>query len=355
MSTIASWTILNNEIDFLPDILEHHLPWLDFMYFLDTGSTDGSLEFLRLQAENNPKIIVQEYHTKFTPQYDKKWEEMSNPFPEVEVRNYALEQVEKLGCEWLIQLDGDEVFLSSTREIIERNLQYSIFGHSTINPVEELKKHPIERRHGNILYDPHARIWKSNLKIRYQNNPAFKSKQYHCIPILNGKHIYHSPKIKFFSELIHFHLHWLYGKKVERFYSSLSPLEIAQKQTNPDYWKDKLPEFIYKQRESWLLHDLQTQIIKYPFEKTINKKLTSELIEHLLSDIVKQMMRLAQKGLIFIPESLYPILEISNENQGTMTLSFQYNEKKISGESGLKILLENRVVALTQSVAELAS
>jgi hypothetical protein len=140
MTSLASWTIINNEIDFISDILEYHLPWLDKMYFLDTGSADGTLEFLKEQANLNSKIIVKEYHTKYIPQYEKKWEEMKNPFPEVEVRNFALEEVEKLECEWLIQLDGDEIFLDLTKNIIENNSFYSILGHSTINPVEDLKK-----------------------------------------------------------------------------------------------------------------------------------------------------------------------------------------------------------------------
>lgn len=252
MTTITSWTIINNEIDFIADILNHHLPFLDSMYFLDTGSTDGTLELLREKAKDNPKIIVQEYHTKFVPQYEKKWEEMHEPFPEIEVRNFALQEVEKLNSDWLIQLDGDEVFLSSTCQIIEDNNNYSILGHSTINPVEDLNKHPIERRHGNILYDPHARIWKNNLGIRYQQNPAFKNKQYHCIPILNNKHIYHSPKIKFVSDPIHFHLHWMYGKKVERFYPLLSNKEIATGQKSPEQWKSFLPEAFLQRREEWL-------------------------------------------------------------------------------------------------------
>ena len=255
MVSIASWTIINNEIDFIADIVDYHIPWLDFMYFLDTGSTDGTLEFLQSQAKKNSKILLQEYHTKFTPQHEKKWEEMSNPFPEVEVRNFALEQVEKLGSNWLIQLDGDEVFLSSTKKIIDQNETYSILGHSTINPVEELKKHPIERRHGNVLYDPHARIWKNGLGIRYQNNPAFKTKQYHCIPVLNKKHIYHSPKIKFISEPIHFHLHWMYGTKVEKFYPQLNSLEINQIQPDPIQWKNLLPEIFFQRRKEWLISD----------------------------------------------------------------------------------------------------
>jgi hypothetical protein len=338
MTSLASWTIVNNEIDFLPDIIAHHLPFLNKMYFLDTGSTDGTLDFLREQ--NNPKIVVQEYHTKYTPQYEKKWEEMSNPFPEVEVRNFALEEVEKLDCEWLIQLDGDEVFLSSTREIIEQNSSYSILGHSTINPVEDLKKHPIERRHGNVLYDPHARIWKKGLGIRYKNNPTFQNKQYHCIPVLNDKHIYHSPKIKFVSDPIHFHLHWMYGKKIERFYSQLSPIEIARNQTSSVAWEERLPNIFFQRRKAWLIQDLQEKIISEPFFKSFfNQKQNSDTLPNLEEEILRTMKMLNSKNLISLPSDFYPKLKISTNDPSQIEVYFLWNEKLHSGMDGLVILL----------------
>lgn len=335
--TVISWTIINNEIDFLPDILDYHLPWLDKMYFLDTGSTDGTLEFLR--AQNNNKIVVQEYPVKFTPQYEKKWEEMAQPFPEVEVRNFALEQVEKFGSDWLLQLDGDEVFISSVKFIIEENKNYSIIGHSTINPVEALKKHPIERRQGHILYDPHARIWRNGLGIRYQNNPAFAGKQYHCIPVLNGRHIYHSPKIKFIPDPIHFHLHWMYGKKVERFYPQMTALEIASKQEKPNSWQNLLPDIFFQRRQERLLLSLKEKILIEPFEKFRNKKQNSETVDNLTGDILNAMRHLENQKQILIPMNFYPHLQASQHDQSSIEIYFRHNEKIISGTEGLLTLI----------------
>ena len=90
---IVTWSIVNNEIDFIADVIDYHLLWVDAMYVLDTGSTDGTLEVLRHKAKDNSKLIVEEYHTKYHPEYEVPWEEMKNPFPEVDVRNFAIKDI----------------------------------------------------------------------------------------------------------------------------------------------------------------------------------------------------------------------------------------------------------------------
>ena len=154
---IITWTIINNEIDFIQDILDWHLPFVDGMYFLDTGSTDGTLEILNKAAEDHPnKVKVERYHISYTTEYEKDWEAMANPFPEVEVRNFALKRAEKLfKPTWFIQLDGDEIFLPHIAQIIKQNPNSAIISGSTINPVCPLSEHPLEQRKGNQFYDPH--------------------------------------------------------------------------------------------------------------------------------------------------------------------------------------------------------
>ena len=242
MEKIVSWTIINNEIEFIKDIFEYHSPWLDGMYFLDTGSTDGTLEYLKsIQSE---KVIIEEYHTKFTPQYGKDWLEIKDPFPEVEIRNFALTRVSAIfNPKWLIQLDGDEVFLEKTREIIEVNKAFDIISHSTINPVCKLEDHPIEKRDGKVMYDPHARIWKAEVWIKYVSNPAFKGKQIHCIPVCNGKHVYYHKKNKWIAEPFHYHLHWMYGKK-----TSIKYLDVQHTNLFSGY----LPVVFWQRRNNWI-------------------------------------------------------------------------------------------------------
>ncbi len=219
---IISWTIINNEIDFVKDIIDYHLSWIDGMFFLDNGSTDGTLEYLKLRASQDSRIIIEEYPENFITQYESEWSEMSSPFPEVDVRNFAINQViSKMNPDWLIQLDADEVFTKRTKDIIIENENASCIGHSTINPVCLLEEHPLEIRGGLTLHDPHVRIWKADQNIFYMENPNLKGHQYHCIPSFgeSKKHLFHHPMIKFTDEPIHFHLHWMYGAKLQKFYN----------------------------------------------------------------------------------------------------------------------------------------
>lgn len=269
---IITWTILNNEFDYLPDILDYHASWVDRMYFLDTGSDDGSWEFLQSKASD--QIIVERYHTLYQTEYSKDWHEMSAPFPEVEVRNYAISQAEKLeGVEgsknrsWLIQLDGDEVFLSKTKEIIEDNPSATVISHSTINPVCPLSEHPMEKRRGLTVYDPHARIWRAGKGYKYIKNPAFHGAQYHCIPVApktsrggesfekgSKVHLYSEPGNIWTDQILHYHLHWLYGKKVDQYFAKKGITdrnEIVKTQTVNQYGVG-LPAKFWQNRNRWI-------------------------------------------------------------------------------------------------------
>lgn len=255
MSKIVTWSIVNNEIDFIKDILDFHLEWVDGMYFLDTGSTDGTLEILKEYSAKNSRVIVEEYYIKYATQYDKEWHEMNDPFPEVTIRNIAIERATLcLTPDWLVQLDGDEVFLPTTRNIIDSNPNAVCIGHSTINPVCKLEEHPMEIRKDCIVYDPHVRLWKPNHDIMYIENPSFKGHQYHCIPVYHDIHLFHHLMVEFTSETFHFHLHWMYGRKVESFYNRKNIFDkkiIANEQTIHSY-SDKLPELFWKRRQEWL-------------------------------------------------------------------------------------------------------
>ena len=268
---ILTWSIINNEIDYLKDIIPYHLSWVDAMYFLDTGSTDGSIEFLEAQSKLHSNIFVEKYHTSYIPDFSVEWKEMKNPFPEVDVRNYALTQVEKMNYDWLIQLDGDEIFLPITKSLIdlaEKNFRETI-SLSTINPVETLSKHPKEQRINVgdfnfpiekqvLLYDPHARIWRSNLKVRFHKNPVFGlENQFHCIPTLENKHLYHYKKNIFLKDIVHYHLHWMYGKKVECFFANKSIYDRKEISFNQkiNHLAASLPKLFWDRRKEWINYE----------------------------------------------------------------------------------------------------
>lgn len=256
MCKIATWSVVNNEISFIKNLLDFHLQWVDVMYFLDTGSQDGTLEILKYYANNDSRVIVEEYPIKYIPQYELSWHEMSDPFPEVTIRNHAIKYMKNINCDWIIQLDGDEIFIPATREIINKNKNYMCIGHSTINPVCDLQEHPIEYRGDCTLYDPHVRIWKNNQNIFYMENPSFRGHQYHCIPIFDetNTHLFHHPLIKFINEPMHFHLHWMYGKKLENFYNkkNVYDRQIMIDDHKIHEYSNVLPAIFWEKQQEWL-------------------------------------------------------------------------------------------------------
>ncbi len=252
---IVSWSIVLDEISFIKDLVEYHLPFLDGMYFLDTGSTDGTLEYLQGLAKENSKIIVEEYHTKFKSQYNVEWEKTDDSFPESEVRNHAIQRCEELlKPDWLIQIDGDEVFLMpQTVKLIEKYKDKDCISISTINSFEYLDKHPIEMRNGIKMWDPHCRVWKSGKGFRYEKNPRVQA-AYHCIPCFNGKHLYHHPNNVFDGKILMFHLHWAYGKKVEKFFANrgiTNKQDIVKTQTINEFGLF-LPKCFWDKRKAWI-------------------------------------------------------------------------------------------------------
>lgn len=256
MNEMVTYSIVNNEMSSIKDIIEYHSTWVDGLYVLDTGSTDGTLEYLRKAEKVNPKLKVEEYSEKFIPRYELDWESVPNPFPEVQVRNYALKQAEKLfNPKWIIQLDGDEVFLSQTKDIIRQNDHALCIGCSTLNPVNNVDEMPIEYRGGYSLYDPHIRIWRANSKVVHIKNPAFNGGEIHCIPTIEGNthHLFHHPLVKFVNDPLHFHLHWLYGRKLELFYNKLGITDrqqvVKNRPTNQYY--DLLPFIFQQKRQKW--------------------------------------------------------------------------------------------------------
>ena len=76
--TIGVCTIVRNEVDSLPSFLRHYDPLVDEFCLLDTGSTDGTLEY------KHPKLTVWPSEI-FTSDYDR------DKFNFAEARNEALE------------------------------------------------------------------------------------------------------------------------------------------------------------------------------------------------------------------------------------------------------------------------
>ena len=253
---IAAWFVVNNEMDYLPYTLDYHLSFLDSVYFLDTGSTDGTLEFL--ESKRSDRVIVEKYATSFTTQYELQWHEMSNPFPEVEVRNHAIARCkELLSPDWIVQIDGDEIFLKETRSVIECNPSKCSISCSTLTPVGRISRDKDHQfRAGHWLHDPHTRIWNTGYDIKYYKNPAMDGNQFHCIPGIKFSnvcvHPFGVPGNLFVPNNLHVHLHWMYGRKLEIFKNKLGVTDRKSMVDELNQFYSILPDSVKNQYLEWL-------------------------------------------------------------------------------------------------------
>lgn len=131
---IAISSLIKNELKFLPKYLERNKD-ADYICLLDTGSTDGTWEYLQKEAKNNPKLII-----------DQK---IYNDFRFDIARNDSIDLIPD-DVDIIVILDLDEYFSDSNwREIIENNIKpdknvviYSTFykDGSTYNTVEGMAR-----------------------------------------------------------------------------------------------------------------------------------------------------------------------------------------------------------------------
>jgi hypothetical protein len=261
MRKIVSLSVLNNEATFVKDLIEFHMPFLDAMYCLDTGSNDGTLEYLKSVARNNPKLIVEEYPEKFTPEYHLDWCNMKAPFFEVDVRNHAIQRTEELYPDsFILQTDGDDIWLPKIRQVLEDlPADASFLGCSTHNPVVPLSSLPKERRGNCDLVDPHVRCWKTGKLVQYMKNPAFRNHpndQMHCIPgtKLFPRHLFLHPETRFTTEPLNFHLHWVFGEKVRLYFENKGITDrqqiVATHQMNE--FSHLVPQVFWDRRQEWV-------------------------------------------------------------------------------------------------------
>lgn len=100
-------TLSWESLDFLPRFIDSTLSWADLLLVLDTGSTDGSRNFLESKAEGDQRITV--LHTNTT----------AETFNRGKCLNTLLEVVESLPSEpeWVAVVDCDEIFEPEFTEV----------------------------------------------------------------------------------------------------------------------------------------------------------------------------------------------------------------------------------------------
>jgi glycosyltransferase involved in cell wall biosynthesis len=95
---VAGITQVRNEFDNIEFTIYHHLQQgLDFILVSDNGSTDGTLEVLRDLSKKYDNIILFED---------------DGPFHQSATQTFLAREAYKLGCDWVVPFDGDELWLS---------------------------------------------------------------------------------------------------------------------------------------------------------------------------------------------------------------------------------------------------
>jgi len=99
----AAYTILKNEISFIDKWLYYADPF-DYKVLLDTGSTDGSWEYLQECAEKDPQLIIEQ--------------KIFDPWRFDVARKYNMTMIPK-NVEWCLSPDLDEYFSINTHYEME--------------------------------------------------------------------------------------------------------------------------------------------------------------------------------------------------------------------------------------------
>lgn len=102
---------IRDEIDILPEITDHLLSWLDALYIYDTGSIDGTWEWLNDQAaKDDPRIVLLERKDAFFFDQHRAW-----------IFEQARPNMES--GDWFARLDADEFFDILPPAFIEQHLR----------------------------------------------------------------------------------------------------------------------------------------------------------------------------------------------------------------------------------------
>lgn len=97
---ITALTLSWESCDFLPRLIESTLQWADHFYILDTGSTDGSREYLRERSSTDSRLRYFTVDTDHTT------------FNRGRCINFILDQIDNdnVRSDWYAVIDCDEIF-----------------------------------------------------------------------------------------------------------------------------------------------------------------------------------------------------------------------------------------------------
>lgn len=106
--------LIKNEIDIIAQMLEATVPWCDFIYVYDNGSTDGTWETVLALSQKYPHIVP--YKQDDAPFSDSLRGEV--------FRHYRQKSI---AGDWWARLDADEFYVDNPRSFLAKvPLQYSV-------------------------------------------------------------------------------------------------------------------------------------------------------------------------------------------------------------------------------------
>lgn len=138
-------------------------------------------------------------------------------YDQIAARNYLIEKMYATGCDWILMHDADDLYdLEYYQFISEECINADAVTCSCFSlrfgPEVCVPLHKNIKIQNLILYEPHTRIWKKNLDLRYEksNNIEnfYANHSRHC-----GVSFPEHTRIYYTDRIYHFHLHALLSKR----------------------------------------------------------------------------------------------------------------------------------------------
>lgn len=199
------------------------MPYANGIFIQDQGSPDNTVSVIKETiGEQVPYCIDIQKHglPRFSPDYNEPY-----------YRSLAMEMAEKAFPEndWLLQVDSDDYytpyFFETVKQLNETGelKPYNSVRHGGarfVTPEYSAQRGDnslgIRQEHNGFSYlDPHTRLWRYGLGVKYIENPAFKDSEYHflhCVLEPEPVPVYWLPG------LCDIHLHRMFGPKAWKFW-----------------------------------------------------------------------------------------------------------------------------------------
>jgi len=211
---LVAWIVVLNDVYYIDMCLESIIPYVDGIFILDEGCTDGTIDRAMEVIGNRVSCHVEHcptYLERFDPRYNEPY-----------YRTMAIKKAEEVfRPHWLLQIDADEIFtpyfFTQFKALTQAGKlnKYMSIRTATERFITPCYRSQAARALATIdgvrAYDPHTRVWRSGLGVEYAQNPSVEG-FFHCV-------LRPDPQPTFFMPgICHIHLHRSFGPKAEPFW-----------------------------------------------------------------------------------------------------------------------------------------